>query len=129
DLAPAWTSVPAIEPSKPRQAISPRALGLIIGLVALLLLSALAGLTFFGLHRASPPPPGTAFEHRVPAAIPEGSGVRIMCGSSRSNAQDREGNLWSRDRNADRVLSLQKGRVYRQKEKREGVRYEIIKQQ
>ena len=97
DLAPAWTSVPAIEPSKRRQAISPRALGLIIGLGVLLLLSALAGLTFFGLHRASPPPPGTAFEHPVPATIPEGSGVRMMCGSSRSNAQDREGDLWSRD--------------------------------
>ena len=97
DLTPAWTSVPAIEPSKSRHAISRRALGLIIGVVALLLLAALAGLAFFGLHRASLPPPGAAVEHPVSAAIPAGSAVRIMCSSSRSNAQDREGNLWTRD--------------------------------
>jgi Malectin domain len=97
ELASAWTSVPAIEPPKRRKSISRQALGFIIAVGALLLLAALAGLTYFGLHRASRPPSGAGFEQHVPAIIPVGFSVRILCGSSRSGLQDHEGNAWSGD--------------------------------
>ncbi len=99
EFAPAWTQVPAADPSEPRTTAFRKRLTLWIGLTALLLILGLAVLTLYGVRRASRPP--AAASGRTPstalALIPTGSGARILCGWSGADFRDREGNVWTAD--------------------------------
>ncbi len=101
EFAPAWTHMPAVHSPQRRGIVSRRALGFIIPVIGLLLVTALAGLTVYGLRRAAQPPPTAALLDRtgppVPAVIPAGAGVRILCGSARADVRDREGDIWGGD--------------------------------
>jgi hypothetical protein len=97
ELAPAWTSVPAVQPSTDQRFISRQARWSVIATLVVLLLAGLAGLTFFGLHRTNHPPSAQASEQPGPAIIPVGVGIRILCGASRSAGPDHDGNVWSAD--------------------------------
>jgi len=100
EFAPAWTRLPAVRSPEQLRFVSRRRLGLIISALTLLLLAGLAALTVYGLRRASQPPPPSALDRTapaIPAIIPAGAGVRILCGSSRADVRDREGNVWAGD--------------------------------
>jgi hypothetical protein len=91
--------VPATSLPECQVPVSRSRLGLLIAAAGLALLLGLAALALYGLHRASQRPP-IAISNRVtavPAIIPAGAGVRILCGSSKSGLRDREGNVWGGD--------------------------------
>lgn len=99
-LPPVWTEAPEVRQPERRGLVSGSALGLLIAVTGLLVLGGLAALTFYGLRRAEQPPPAAILNRAVaavPAILPAGSGVRILCGSSKSGLRDREGNVWDRD--------------------------------
>jgi hypothetical protein len=99
EFAPAWTQVAPARPPEQRGTASRGRLGFLIALGALVLIVALAALTFYGIRRASRPPTGTLDHTAVttPAVIPAGSGARILSGWSGADFRDREGNVWSAD--------------------------------
>ncbi|HEY7306828.1 MAG TPA: malectin domain-containing carbohydrate-binding protein [Bryobacteraceae bacterium] len=100
EFSAAWTPLPAVQPPPRRLPVSRPVFGFIIAVTGLLLVLALAGLAFYGLRRASQPPAASALHHpssAVPAVIPAGSGIRLLCGSPEAGGRDRDGNVWSAD--------------------------------
>lgn len=98
EVTPAW-KVPAVHPPKRRFLGSRSALGFVIAAAGFFLVLGLAGLAFFGVRRAARTPGAAAFRSApiVPAVLPAGSGIRLLCGSSGAGGRDREGNAWSPD--------------------------------
>lgn len=74
-------------------------LGFVSAMGALAVIIGLAALSLYGLRRASTPraAPPAANVVTAPAVVPTGSEVRILCGSSKADFRDRDGNVWAPD--------------------------------
>jgi hypothetical protein len=99
EFTPAWAQMPAVHPPKRRFLGSRSAPGFIVAAAGFLLVLGLAGLAFFGVRRSSTTPGAAALRSAplVPAVLPAGSGIRLLCGSSGAGGRDRDGNAWSPD--------------------------------
>jgi hypothetical protein len=100
EFSPAWTQVPAVQLPPRRLPVSRPALGFIFAAAGFLLVLALASLTLHGIRRATQPLSASALNQwssPVPAIIPAGSGIRLLCGSPDLGGRDRDGNVWSAD--------------------------------
>jgi len=99
EFTPAGMREPAGLPPKRRLLGSHSVLAFLIAAAGFLLVLGLAGLALFGVRRAARTPGAATFRSAplVPAVLPAGSGIRLLCGSSGAGGRDREGNAWSPD--------------------------------